>query len=68
MTRLTAARVLSLSAAPVFAAMAIVTLLAPDACGASRVTGMGAMYVLMSAFHMGPWLRLTSPTIEEKTS
>jgi hypothetical protein len=65
---MTAAHGLSLAAAPIFAAMAVVTLLAPDACGATRLTGMGAMYLLMSAFHMGPWLRLTSPTIEEKTS
>jgi hypothetical protein len=68
MTRLTAARALSLSAAPIFAAMAVMTLLAPDTCGASRLTGMGAMYVLMSAFHLGPWLRVTSLNIEEKTS
>ena len=26
--------------------------------GASPFTGMGAMYVLMSVFHLKPWLRL----------
>ena len=68
MTRRTALDGLSLAAAPTFAAMAIVTLLAPDVCGATRLTGMGIMYLLMGAFHMGPWLRLTSPNTEEKTS
>jgi len=60
------ARVLSLAATPVFAAMALWTALAggaPDILcmphhGGSPLTGMTAMYVLMSAFHAGPWLRL----------
>jgi hypothetical protein len=59
------ARVLSLAAAPVFAAMALWTAAAsggapPDifCITASPMTGMGAMYTLMSVFHAGPWLRL----------
>ena len=52
---------LSLAAAPTFAAMALVTALggAPDMlCAASPIGGMVPMYVLMSVFHGGPWLRL----------
>jgi len=53
---------LSLAAAPVFAVMALLTALhgAMDPiCGAgSPLTGMAAMYGLMSAFHVAPWLRL----------
>jgi hypothetical protein len=59
---------LSLAAAPTFAAMAVLTLVAGgDAdvmCsavhGVSPFGGMVPMYVLMSAFHAGPWLRLMS--------
>jgi hypothetical protein len=59
---------LSLAAAPTFAAMAVLTLVAGgDAdmmCsavrGASPLGGMVPMYALMSAFHAGPWLRLMS--------
>ena len=60
-----AAEFLSLAAAPTFAAMALLTALggggplamlcSPDA---SPLTGMVPMYLLMSAFHAGPWLRL----------
>jgi hypothetical protein len=57
---------LGLAAAPIFAAMAALTFVAGgDAdmmCsivhGASPLGGMAPMYVLMSAFHAGPWLRL----------
>ena len=57
---------LSLAAAPTFAAMALVTALfgagAPDmlcsAMHASLLGGMVPMYLLMSAFHLAPWLRL----------
>jgi len=57
------AHVLSLAATPIFAAMALWTALsdgAPDifCVPASPLTGMGAMYTLMSVFHAGPWLRL----------
>ena len=60
---------LSLAAAPTFAFMALLTavpgsgpldMLCSTAPGASPFTGMGLMYLLMSAFHMGPWLRLIS--------
>jgi len=60
---------LSLAAAPTFAFMALLTavpgsgpldMLCSTASGASPFTGMGLMYLLMSAFHLGPWLRLIS--------
>jgi hypothetical protein len=60
---------LSLAAAPTFAFMALLTavpgsgpldMLCSTAPGASPFTGMGLMYLLMSAFHLGPWLRLIS--------
>jgi hypothetical protein len=60
---------LSLAAAPTFAMMALMTWIhgggTPDmlcavAQGASPLTGMVAMYWLMSAVHLGPWLRLLS--------
>jgi len=56
---------LSLAAAPTFAIMALLTCVlggsAPDmlcAHNASALNGMTAMYLLMSAFHTAPWLRL----------
>ena len=58
---------LSLAAAPTFAFMALLTavpgsgpldMLCSTAPGASPFTGMGLMYLLMSTFHLGPWLRL----------
>jgi hypothetical protein len=55
---------LCLAAAPTFAAMALFSQLWGDAAtpcmGASPLTGMPAMYLLMSAFHLAPWLRLLS--------
>jgi len=58
---------LSLAAAPTFAAMALAT---PHLGGAadmlcatpdvSPLAGMVPMYLLMSAFHLAPWLRLLS--------
>src|SRR5437899_8017060 len=60
-------RLLSYAAAPTFAVMALLTVAgggAPDAlCSAgpaSPLSGMVAMYLLMSAFHAAPWLRLIS--------
>jgi hypothetical protein len=64
----TAAEWLCLAAAPAFAIMALITLLAgggaevhcsarPDA---SPLSGMVPMYLLMSAFHTAPWLKLIS--------
>jgi hypothetical protein len=55
---------LRLAAAPVFAAMALLTAMGdgpmPMICGsdASLLTGMVPMYVLMSVFHAPPWLKL----------
>ena len=59
---------LGLAAAPTFAIMALLTGLfgaAPDALcaamqGTSPLTGMVPMYLLMSAFHAAPWVRLVS--------
>jgi hypothetical protein len=60
---------LSLAAAPTFAVMALATgLLGSDASGAmclaaphaSPLTGMLPMYLMMSAFHTAPWLKLIS--------
>jgi hypothetical protein len=61
-----AAECLSLAAAPTFAVMALLTAVlggGPLAmlCGAaSPLTGMIPMYILMSAFHAAPWLKLIS--------
>jgi hypothetical protein len=60
-------RWLSLAAAPTFAIMALLAgiqdagmpdMLCSAAHGASPLTGMVAMYLLMCAFHSAPWLRL----------
>jgi hypothetical protein len=58
---------LALAAAPTFAFMALLTVLGggPDMfCSAGRdaspLTGMATMYLLMSAFHSAPWLKLIS--------
>jgi hypothetical protein len=62
-----AAHWLSLAAAPTFAIMALLTalpgtepgnVLCSAAPGGWPVTGMVPMYLLMSAFHLGPWLKL----------
>lgn len=64
---LDAARWLSLGAAPTFALMALLSaaigggphdMLCAPGYGASALTGMVPMYLLMSAFHLAPWLRL----------
>jgi len=62
-----AAEWLGLAAAPTFAVMALLTGVgdAPDMLcsainGASPLSGMVPMYLLMSAFHSAPWLRLIS--------
>ncbi len=57
---------LSLAAAPTFAVMALLTgvlggkpdLLCAALQGASPLGGMVPMYLLMSAFHLAPWLKL----------
>ncbi|MGP8121318.1 MAG: hypothetical protein ACLP8B_12480 [Xanthobacteraceae bacterium] len=57
---------LCLAAAPTFAIMALLAGVAggpPDMiCGgaASPLSGMAPMYLLMSAFHATPWLKLVS--------
>ena len=59
---------LYLAAAPTFAIMALLTGVlggAPDmlcsaAHGASPLSGMVPMYLLMSAFHLAPWLKMIS--------
>jgi hypothetical protein len=62
-----AAHGLQFAAAPTFAAMALLTafagngtqdILCVTAQHGSPLTGMVPMYVLMSAFHAAPWLRL----------
>ncbi len=57
---------LNLAAAPTFAVMALLAgisggpadVLCAAAQPASLLSGMVAMYVLMTIFHAGPWLRL----------
>ena len=65
--RFNAARCLGLAAAPTFAVMALYTAISgrslPDViCSASGATsplhGMVLMYLLMSFFHLPPWLKL----------
>jgi hypothetical protein len=58
-------RLLSLAAAPTFAIMALLTQIQDGgtswmlcSADASPWTGMVPMYLLMSAFHSTPWLRL----------
>jgi hypothetical protein len=62
-------RLLSLLAAPTFAGMALLTIVLdggqmPMMCSAGQdgfaLGGMVPMYLLMSAFHSAPWLRLIS--------
>ena len=61
-----AADFLYLAAAPTFALMALLTGIlgggSPDALcsSASPLSGMLPMYLLMSAFHLAPWLKLIS--------
>jgi len=60
---------LCLAAAPTFAIMALLTgvwgggqmaMTCSTAPDASPLSGMAAMYLLMSAFHLTPWLKLIS--------
>ncbi len=60
------AAALGLAATPAFAAMALATLLGGQTemlCMGGHpplLSGMAPMYLLMSAFHAGPWLRLAA--------
>lgn len=64
--RIIAADVLALAAAPSFAVMALLSAVLGggqaemicSAAHASRLGGMVPMYLLMSTFHLTPWLRL----------
>ena len=56
---------LCLAAAPTFAVMALLTCIHTGVMSclgadASLLTGMPVMYLLMSAFHLAPWLRVIS--------
>ena len=58
---------LCLAAAPTFAAMALLTaaygdhdMMCMPGSGASLLSGMVPMYLLMAAFHLAPWLRLVA--------
>ena len=63
-----AASWISLAAAPTCALMALLTyvsggetdMICSAAHGASPLSGMVPMYVLMSVFHSAPWLKLIS--------
>ena len=66
---------LCLAAAPAFAIMALTTAALgsgpPDLLcavqGSSQLGGMVPMYLLMSTFHLPPWLRLLSKRREKRT-
>jgi hypothetical protein len=62
-----ACQLLSLAAAPTFAIMALLTGVpdvSPPVCTAAQhaspLSGMAAMYLLMTVFHSVPWLKLIS--------
>ncbi|PLP57349.1 hypothetical protein CYK37_21095 [Mesorhizobium loti] len=67
---MTASDWLALAASPTFAAMALLTGVMPGPaemlCSSAMgmpLGGMVVMYLLMSAFHLAPWLRLVRTTI-----
>lgn len=58
---------LCLAASPVFAAMALLTetgggaeMICSSGMQSWPISGMALMYLLMSAFHSAPWIRLIS--------
>lgn len=65
-TSLKVTDVLAFAASPTFAVMAVVTSTLGDdsaetlcsAAHASPLSGMATMYLLMSAFHVAPWVRV----------
>jgi hypothetical protein len=71
---LMAAEGLALAASPTFATMALLTgMLGGDpaamlcsAAPGSLLSGMVTMYLLMSAFHIGPWLKLIRAPSERR--
>jgi len=60
---------LYLAAAPTFAVMALLTAVLGDGsalcsiANASPLSGMVPMYVLMSVFHLPPWLKLIASRV-----
>ena len=65
---LVVARCLHFAAAPTFTTVALLTVVSDSdmpsmlcsAAGSSTLDGMAPMYLLMAAFHLGPWLKLIS--------
>ena len=66
---------LALAASPSFAVMAVISAAqgtSPDAmlCGALQgalpMTGMTAMYVMMSVFHAAPWFGIVGPRFRHR--
>jgi hypothetical protein len=75
-TKLGAGDWLALAAAPTFALMALLTAVSGSgammdtlcsAAHASPLSGMVPMYLLMSAFHLAPWLKLVSGLVTMRT-
>jgi len=72
------ARLLSLAPAPVFALMALLTagsagsaganMICGESSGGSLLGGMMPMYLLMSAFHAAPWLKLIGVVVSNGRS
>lgn len=69
------ATLLRFAAAPVFGAMAGLSLFFPvtdSFCGSLAPVGalhdMGLMYLLMAVAHLPPWLRLISQGLDSQTS
>jgi hypothetical protein len=70
-------RILSLVAAPTFAAMSLLcaigradmlTTLCSGMPAGLHISSMSIMYALMGAFHLGPWLRADRPRIRREKS
>ena len=67
---------LSFAATPTFAAMALLTSMRGggpadivcSAAHASALGGMAGMYLLMSAFHLAPWLKLIARVPDKAAS